>query len=462
MDTTHEQHSGPRNPNPWWKKRCLIRLTFLTILLIFLANEPYKASANGYDGSLMNGFQVLPQWQEFMHTPEGTWLGFVNAVYSLGILSAYPFSPFISQNYGRKCGSYIGYLCLLAGTILQTCAKSPASFIVARYITGISCGFWTTTVPLLIAEITYPPHRGWISLLFMCGYYVGGVLAAVRDGLFMFLVVAQSYAGGDLNAPIVTETCEMIETALALERSTSTQTFASEMIRTKGNRHRLLISFSLAIFTQWCGSGVVSYYLTLILDTVGVTSIENQLIISGCLQIWNLILALAASLSVDRLGRRRLFQLSAAIMLVSFTTITGLSASFAESGTKSVGLAAVPFLFVFFGGYDIALTPLLTSYPCEIWPFSLRAQGLTFTWLVAIVASCFNVFVTPIAMEAIGWKYYTVFVVMTLIYNVTVALLYPETRGYTLEEIAQIFDDNVDGVVSNEKRSSLLTERVNS
>lgn len=42
-------------------------------------------------------------------------------------------------------------------------------------------------------------------------------------------------------------------------------------------------------------------------------------------------------------------------MLASFIIITGLSASFAESGSASMGLAVIPFLFIFFAGYDIAM-----------------------------------------------------------------------------------------------------------
>ena len=69
--------------------------------------------------------------------------------------------------------------------------------------------------------------------------------------------------------------------------------------------------------------------------------------------------AVAAALCVDRLGRRFLFLASSVIMLVSFIVVTGLSGSFAQTGSSSVGLAVIPFLFLFFGGYDIALTPLL-------------------------------------------------------------------------------------------------------
>ena len=42
-------------------------------------------------------------------------------------------------------------------------------------------------------------------------------------------------------------------------------------------------------------------------------------------------------------------------MLVSYIVITGLSGSFAQTGQAAVGTAVIPFLFIFFAGYDIAL-----------------------------------------------------------------------------------------------------------
>jgi MFS family permease len=188
------------------------------------------------------------------------------------------------------------------------------------------------------------------------------------------------------------------------------------------------------------GNGVVSYYLALVLETVGITSVTDVTLISGFLQLWNLIWCVAAAFSVDRLGRRPLFLASAVIMGVSYILVTGLSGSFANNHTPAVGIAVIPFLFIFFAGYDIALTPLLISYPCEIWPYRLRSRGLTVTNVVTVIAICFNTFVNPIALDSIAWKYYIVFVVVLILYGVTVFFAYPETKGYSLEQMAVVFD----------------------
>lgn len=85
-------------------------------------------------------------------------------------------------------------------------------------------------------------------------------------------------------------------------------------------------------------------------------------------------------------------------------------------------------------------TPFQTAYPCEIWPYRLRSRGLNVTLITSVLAIFFNTFVNPIALEAIGWRYYFVFIVMLILLSITVYFFYPETRGRTLEQMAVLFD----------------------
>lgn len=194
--------------------------------------------------------------------------------------------------------------------------------------------------------------------------------------------------------------------------------------------------------------------------------------ISGFLQVWNLIAAVCAAFSVDTLGRRKLFMTSCFGMLGSYIVISGLSGSFAHSGLAATGVAVIPFLFIYYGfvsypplllfhtpdtpanstsQYDIAFTPLIVSYTCEIWPYNLRARGLGVTLISTQAAVFFNIFVNPIALEAIQWKYYVVYVVILVGITATVYFCYPETNGHTLEEMARVFDGE-DAAVPKEGR----------
>ena len=85
-------------------------------------------------------------------------------------------------------------------------------------------------------------------------------------------------------------------------------------------------------------------------------------------------------------------------------------------------------------------TPLIIAYPAEIWPYQLRARGIALTQMSTYGAIFFNIFVNPIALESIGWKYYLVFAVILVVITVTVYFFYPETKGHSLEEMAVVFD----------------------
>ncbi|TVY67879.1 Lactose permease [Fusarium oxysporum f. sp. cubense] len=469
----------PSDGKPWYKQGHLLRLNFIILSLVMFS------SANGYDGSLMNGLQALPKWNQFMNMPQGAWLGFINAIYWFMNGFSFFLAAWTSNKYGRKPGLYIGYVFLVSGTVLQTAAHNPAAFIAARGLLGAAAGWYTSGAPLLINEIAYPTHRAIASACFQCGFYLGSIISAwVTFGtrnygsswdwrlpsLMQILlpalafpgflispesprwlasvdrneeaaqVIAKHHAGGDINSPLVQFETEEITNTIKAEQEAHASASYADMLKTKGNRWRLLISVSLGVFSQWSGNGVVSYYLALVLQTVGITSVTHQTLISACLQVWNLIWAVAAAACVEKLGRRPLFLTSAATMLASYIVITGLSGSFANTGNSAVGVAVIPLLFVFFAGYDIALTPLVIAYPIEIWQYQLRSRGFSVMWSSGILAGIFNMFVNPIALGSIGWKYYFTYIVFLIAFLVIAYFFYPETRGRTLEQMAYIFD----------------------
>lgn len=53
------------------------------------------------------------------------------------------------------------------------------------------------------------------------------------------------------------------------------------------NRPRLFLLVVIAIGTNWVGNGIISYYLSPILSTIGIRSTEQQAGLNLGLQIWN-------------------------------------------------------------------------------------------------------------------------------------------------------------------------------
>ncbi|KAH7237061.1 general substrate transporter [Fusarium redolens] len=487
----------PNQTTPWYKQAHLVKLNSLILGLVCFQ------SAIGYDGSLLNGLQSLPQWSEFMNHPSGEWSGFINAIYFIGFFAACPPSSWLANKYGRRLPAFLGFIPLAIGTGLQTGAKTEAEWIAGRFILGIPTAMFATSIPLLITEIAYPSHRSVITALTNCNYFIGGIIAAwscygTRNytdwawriptilqialplvALPALILVPESprwlvsvgredaaretlgklHAGGDANHPLVDFELHEITTAIESEKQAEKSSSYASLVSTPAHRRRLFITASLAIYSQWVGNGVVSYYLSTVLATVGITSVTDQTLIMGCLQIWSFLAACAGALCVERLGRRLLLMISCAIMLVSFILITAMSGSFAQTGSRSVGITMIPFVFLFNAGYAVAITPLQVAYPLELWPFQLRGRGISAAWMIMILALIFNVFVNPIALSAIGWKYYIVYVVLLVSYGFVIFFFYPETRGRTLEEISVIFGDAPEGLYSDELDTKQVIEK---
>ncbi|KAG4436541.1 hypothetical protein IFR05_007979 [Cadophora sp. M221] len=470
----------PANDIAWYKKPNLLYLNFCLFSLFMLS------SGNGYDGSMLNGLLALPRWYSFMGSPTGAWLGFVAGASNLGSIVCFPVVAWASNKYGRKPTIFVGYFFLALGAGIQTGAINPAMFVMARIIVGVASAFFGGCVPLLMTETAYPTHRGILTSLYMCGWYVGSFVAAwttfgtrnyenswswripsilqmlipalVLPGLIMmpesprYLISTErseeardflvKYHGeGDETSALAAFEFAEISGSIQMEREFQKTTSYRQMVATPANRKRTFITVFLGIFDQWAGQNVAGYYLPPVLTSIGITTVTKQTLINGFLQIWNLLCALTGAFNVDRVGRRFLFLFATAGMLVSYILITALSATFANGGSSTIGTAVVPFLFLMYGFFSLAFTPLVVAYPVEIWPYQLRSRGLATMWISTATAVFFNIFVNPIALESIQWKYYLLFIFILAGGGLVIYFMFPETRGHSLEEMARIFGD---------------------
>ena len=139
-----------------------------------------------------------------------------------------------------------------------------------------------------------------------------------------------------------------IQEVLRIEKENSNQGW-TVLVKTPGNRKRMLLIVLTCFFSQCSGNGLVSYYLHDILDSVGVTSSYNQALINGGLQLWSFFVAVGMALTVDKIGRRPLFLIAGVGMLVTFTIWTACSALYSENGNTGAGSAVIAMIFLFFG-----------------------------------------------------------------------------------------------------------------
>lgn len=95
-------------------------------------------------------------------------------------------------------------------------------------------------------------------------------------------------------------------------------------------------------------------------------------------------------------------------MTIVFSIWTGVSAV-AQHASYSAATAVVAMIFVYNMMYSI-MQPLTFVYVPEVFPFVHRAKGVALLQWFTRGSVAFNAFVNPIGMDALGWKYYLVYV----------------------------------------------------
>ncbi len=119
-----------------------------------------------------------------------------------------------------------------------------------------------------------------------------------------------------------------------------------------------------------------------------------------------------------------------------------LSADF-PSGTKdpSGPGAAIAFIFIYSFGYALFFNAMVWVVPVELFPFFLRSKGLGLAVFCKAVVAIVLAQITPIAIQNVGWKYYALFIGSNFFAGIIYYFFLPETKGKSLEEIAELFGD---------------------
>jgi MFS family permease len=127
-------------------------------------------------------------------------------------------------------------------------------------------------------------------------------------------------------------------------------------------------------------------------------------------------------------------------MLISFTIWTACSAVYEKTGNAGAGSTVLAMIFLFYGVAGLAWPGLTVSYTVEILPYKIRAKGLTLCFCFTALSGVFNQYVNPIGIEHLAWKFYFFYIAVLVIECLVIYFYFVETRGPTLEEIAQLFD----------------------
>ncbi|KFY50102.1 hypothetical protein V495_00348 [Pseudogymnoascus sp. VKM F-4514 (FW-929)] len=473
----------PNNTHPIWYKDSGLRRNVvlgLGLCLVIATN----VSILFYQASLLTGFQAMPSWQKYFNKPTGALLGIYAASFFIPSIFTAFIGDIVSTKIGRRWCIIIANVIILIGSLVNTFANSIGMWVAGRAIIGAGVGIVKVAAPILIQEIAHPRLRPILGSCYQTFAYLGAFFAAFMTFVGLYVpgdwgwrfpsilqvigpcaviivagfcpesprwlmkngkeeealnVLAKFHANGDKEDPLVQLEMREISNAIEREFLQKDASFLS-FLQTPGNRRRLAVLVALACSLNWMGNGIITYFLSPVLVSVGIDSPVQITLINAGLALWNLLLASTAAVYCDKAGRRPLFLTSVAGMLCSYVVVMGLSAGFAQTKLSSMGIAVIPFLFVYFGFYDMAFTPLPITYTVEILPFSIRSKGMALFTSTATLANAFNQFVNPIALKAIAWRYYAVYIGILIFYFCFIFFIFPETKRLSAEDASRVFD----------------------
>ncbi|CAK5267137.1 unnamed protein product [Mycena citricolor] len=430
-----------------------------------------------------------------------------------GALGSAPMSSYL----GRKPTLVIFSVIFAIGAALTTAAKSPsnglAMIYAGRVISGVGVGAISAVAPAFVSECAPKESRGRITGIFqvtvaigvMISYFInyglslspslanspkvwqipfGFQLAPAGLMLLGLFTVRESprYLASRGNSEqalanlaylrslpptderVVHELAE-IESAIAEEQEARQGLGWKEAFFGKGNFIRFVIAFFIFFLQQFSGQNSVGYYAPQIFASIGYTGSKNSLLASG---IYGVVKVTATAIfvftMVDSFGRKMSLFISAMGMGIFFFIIGALLKTFPPHASttgapvnpppSSKAMAAMLYLYVCF--YSMGWGPLPWVYASDIFPTRTRHYGMAVAsgsqWLWNFVVAHF----TPNAVTKLGFKIFLMFGTINIGAMAVFALLIPETKGRSLEDMDIIF-----GATTQEARTAHIAAREN-
>lgn len=451
--------------------------------------------------------QFLAQFTRVSDTASGAgfWKGLLTAMIELGALIGAFNQGWIADKISRKYSIVVAVSIFTIGSVLQTASVSYAMLVVARLIGGIGIGMLSMVAPLYISEISPPEIRGALLVLEELSIVTGIVVAfwitygtrymagewAWRLPFLLQLVPGLVLGLGILFLPfsprwLVSKgrDAEALQALAKVRQLPTTDTriqqewfdiraevaFHKEVSALRhpqlqdrsvtsrikleivswtdcfkrGCWRRTHIGVGLMFFQQFVGINALIYYSPTLFKTMGL-DYSLQLIMSGVLNVTQLVGVVTSLWTMDRFGRRPLLLWGSFFMTLSHLIIAILVGKFSNdwAGHRAAGWVSVAFLLFYMLSFGASWGPVPWAMPSEIFPSSLRAKGVA----LATCSNWLNNFIigliTPPLVINTGFGAYTFFAVFCLLSLIWVFYFVPETKGRTLEAMDHVFKDIV-------------------
>jgi MFS family permease len=204
----------------------------------------------------------------------------------------------------------------------------------------------------------------------------------------------------------------------------------------------LFAAIGIHFFEHATGIEAVMLYSPRIFRKAGVTSNEKLLLATVGVGLTKIFFILIALFFLDKVGRRRLLQISVGGMIVGLT-ILGFSLTMVDQSNEKV-LWALPLSIVatyaYVAFFNLGLGPVTWVYSSEIFPLKLRAQGASIGVAVnrTMNAVVSMTFISIYKAITIGGSFF-MFAGISVIAWIFFYFFLPETKGKALEEMEMVF-----------------------
>ena len=404
---------------------------------------------------------------------------FTSSLYLAALVASF-FAATVTRVAGRKWSMFGGGVTFLIGAALNGAAKNVVVLILGRVLLGIGVGFANQSVPVYLSEMAPARLRGMLNIGFqlmitigiLCANLINYGTAKIKGGwgwrvsLALAAVPAAIIAVGALFLPDTPNSLiDRGHTGAAkrmLKRVRGTEDVEEEYndlvaasdesklvahpwrnILQPRYRPQLVMAIAIPMFQQLTGINVIMFYAPVLFKTLGFAD-DASLMSAVITGLVNVFATFVSIVTVDRLGRRKLFLQGGTQMLACQIVVGSLiGAKFGFSGVAEIpkAYAAIVVLFIcaYVAGFAWSWGPLGWLVPSEIFPLEIRSAGQSIN--VSVNMLCTFIIAQAFLPMLCRFKFILFFffgawlVVMTIF----VALFLPETKNVPIEEMVLVW-----------------------
>ncbi|CAL4991344.1 unnamed protein product [Urochloa decumbens] len=406
---------------------------------------------------------------------------FTSSLYVAGLVASLVASR-VTRALGRQAVMLMGGAFFFAGAALTGAAVNISMLIIGRMLLGLGVGFTNQATPLFLAEMAPPRWRGaltcGIQFFLTLGILIANIInyftARVSWGWRVSLGLAGTPAVVILaGALFLTDTpsslmmrgqadrarsvllrargglsegvdAELKEISCTVKAALESEEGAFRRMTTRrGYRPYLVFAVALPVFTQLTGVIVLSFFSPLVFRTVGFGS-DAALMGAIILGAVNMASLLVTTLVIDRYGRKVLFMIGGAQMVICQVAIawimgTQLGKSSESAMARPYAVAVLVFTCLHSAGFGVSWGPLFWVVPSEIFPVDIRSLGQAVNMAICLGLDFVQTQSFLAMLCRFRYATFAYYAAWVAVMTAFVALLLPETKGVPLESMPMVW-----------------------